>query len=275
MHAAGAGGTAGGEWRVAMMDITAAKQAELALKESEHRLKILNDNLESLVVQRTEQVQTLSTALTLAEQRERKHFSQILHEDIQQKLYGARMVFKQYLREHRETQGAEQLDELSEGIAVLEKALRSAKALSIELNPPVLASEGLDTALQWLTAHMRATYGFTVKLRMHGPVGAVRHGTQIMLTQMVRELLNNVRQHACVSEALAQVRCDQKRLEIAITDKGRGFEPRETLAEETESAHLGLLSIQERLRLFGGELAVQSAPGRGTRVTLSLPHRNC
>jgi signal transduction histidine kinase len=257
------------------MDITAAKQAELALRENEHRLRILNENLESLVVQRTEQVRALSTALTLAEQRERKQFSQILHEDIQQKLYGARMLFKQHLRDHRQTQGVEPLDDVAEGIAVLEKVLRTTKALSIELNPPVLGSEGLDAALRWLAAHMRTTYGFTVELRMHGPVDGIRRQPQIMLTQMVRELLNNVRQHAGISEAIAHVRCENKYIRITVIDEGHGFNPHETLAGEAENTRLGLVSIRERLRLFGGDLMVRSAPGQGARVTLSLPRQNC
>jgi PAS domain S-box-containing protein len=275
MRTVGAGGTAGGEWRVGMMDITDAKQAELALEENEHRLRILNENLESLVVQRTEQVLALSTALTLAEQRERKQFSQILHEDIQQKLYGARMLFKQHLRDHRETGVEEESDDITQGIAVLENALRTTKALSIELNPPVLSSEGLDAALRWLAAHKRTTYGFTVELRMQGPVGTVRHQMQIMLTQMVRELLNNVRRHAGVSEALVEVRCEEKSIHITISDKGRGFDPQKALLEETDkSRRLGLVSIKERLRLFGGELTIQSAPGQGTQVTIVLPYLN-
>ena len=275
MRAPGAGGTAGSEWRVGMMDITDAKQAELALKESEHRLRILNENLESLVVQRTEQIRAFSKVLTLAEQRERKQFSRILHEDILQKLAGARMLFKQHLRDHRETGAAEKWDDVTEGIAVLEKALSTAKALSIELNPPVLESEGLDSALQWLVAHVYTAYGLAVELRMHGPVDNIRHQTQIMLTQMVRELLNNVRQHAGVSQALAEVRCEDKHIEISINDKGQGFHSHEALAKEKEGTNLGLVSIRERLRLFGGDLAIQSTLGQGTRVTLTLPHQNC
>jgi hypothetical protein len=60
------------EWFGAASDITARKQAEIDLRESERKLKILNENFENLVIKRTEQVRSLSAALTFAEQRERK-----------------------------------------------------------------------------------------------------------------------------------------------------------------------------------------------------------
>lgn len=272
MRAAGGRATPRGEWRVGMMDITRAKQAELALRENEHRLKILNENLESLVVLRTEQVRALSTALTLAEQRERKRFSHVLHDDLQQKILGARLLFKQHLRDLRAVARTEMHDDVMRGIAVLDKAVRTARSLAVELNPPVLSTEGLDRALCWLASHMRKNYGLDVELRLSGPVQDVRNETQLMLTQMARELLNNVNSHAGVTECLLEASYADNQVRIGVADTGRGFDPREKLEQTADESHLGLFSIRERLRLFGGNLAIESAPGQGTRVTIHLPY---
>jgi two-component system, NarL family, sensor kinase len=70
------------------------------------------------------------------------------------------------------------------------------------------------------------------------------------------------------------VRCEEKSIHITISDKGRGFNPHEALLEETDKSRLGLVSIRERLRLFGGELTIRSAPGQGTQVTIVLPYLN-
>ena len=263
------------EWFGAASDITARKQAELALQESERRLKILNENLENLVVQRTEQVRSLSAALTLAEQRERRQFSYILHENLQQKLFGARMLLRQHLRDHQLTKKIEEWDDVAEGIDIIDKVLQTAKNLAIELNPPILKTEGLDAALQWLVNHMEKAYGLKVELRMHGVVKNVRDDTQLMLTQMIRELLNNITRHAGVSEAQVEVFCENKRIQIIVSDAGRGFDPQKVLLEGVDVSRLGLLSIRERLRLFSGDMAIQSTPGHGTRITLFLSYDNC
>ncbi|MBD3239599.1 MAG: PAS domain S-box protein [Chitinivibrionales bacterium] len=257
---------------VSGMDITERKQVEDSLRESEHRLKLLSENLEDMVIQRTEQVHALSTALTLAEQRERKQFSHVLHDDLQQKILGARLLFKQHLRNHQAAGQTEFVDDAMRGVVVLDKAVQTAKALAIELNPPVLSTEGLDRALCWLANHMRKNYGLEVDLCLSGPVQNVRNETQLMLTQMARELLNNVKKHAGVSQCLLEASYDDRLVRISVSDTGRGFDPDEKLEQPANDSHLGLLSIRERLRLFGGNLAVQSAPGQGTRVTISLPH---
>jgi PAS domain S-box-containing protein len=256
-------------------DITERKKAEQDLRESEENLRILNENLENLVIQRTEQVRALSKALTLAEQHERKQFSQILHENIQQKLFGARMLFKQYLRSYQSKMQSEEHEDIEDGIELLENALGTTKTLSIELNPPVLNTEGLDAALRWLVTFMHNTYKLNIDLQMHGQIEMVRNEAQLMLTQMVRYLLNNVIRHAGVLDAILNVECIGGRVEISVIDSGRGFNPSKVLSGKVDENRLGLLSIKERLKLFGGDLTLQSATGQGTRVTITLPHQGC
>jgi PAS domain S-box-containing protein len=258
-----------------LADITERKEAEEELKKSEERLHILNENLENLVVKRTEQVRALSKTLTLAEQRERKQFSQILHEDIQQKLFGARMLFKQYLRDLQTAEQVPQKEDVEDGIMVLEQALTTTKALSIELNPPVLSTEGLDAALRWLVTHMYNTYGLKVDLKMYGNVEKVRNGTQHMLSQMIREILNNVKAHSGVMSAALTVVCKGGLLTVAIIDSGSGFNSAAVLQEKVDESRLGLRSIKERLKLFGGDLTINSAQDQGTCVTIKLPFKNC
>lgn len=60
-----------------------------------------------------------------------------------------------------------------------------------------------------------------------------------------------------------------------IADKGKGFEGKEIFSETGKENHLGLFSIQERLKLFGGDLKIDSGAGRGTAVAISLPTDIC
>ena len=96
-----------------------------------------------------------------------------------------------------------------------------------------------------------------------------------MLTQMVRELLANVVQHSGVLEAELDVKCEDKKLEIKVSDNGRGFDTEETLRKDRSESKLGLFSIRERLGFFGGQLIVNSAIGKGTTCILIIPNENC
>jgi signal transduction histidine kinase len=247
-------------------DITDRKEAELRLKDSENKLKILNENLESIVIQRTEQVRSLSAALTFAEQRERKRFSYVLHEELQQKLLGARILLNQH------TEGHEDLDH---GIALLDNAIQITRTLSLELNPPILNTEGLDAALRWLCTYMQNNYKLNVNLQIHGPVDQIRGDAQMIITNMIRELLKNVVNHSGVLKAAVDVTCEHHLIKAIVKDEGKGFDEKKELKKTSEETGFGLFSVRERLNMFGGELQVDSEIGRGTVCTIIYPLTKC
>lgn len=256
-------------------DVTELKKVERSLKTSEKSLRILNENLENMVVQRTVQVRRLSKALIQAAQRERKRFSYILHENLQQLLLGAKLLLSQHQTDHQKNEYVKEYQDVTSGLEIIEKAINTTRTLAIELNPPLLRTQGLDAALHWLVRHMAQHYGLNVNLRTQGSLDQIKDENQLMLTQMVRELLNNVVQHSGVLTASTDVFCADGLLKIVVTDKGKGFNDKEIFSEAGKKNHLGLFSIQERLKLFGGDLKVDSGAGLGTTVTISLPTDLC
>lgn len=256
-------------------DVTMRKKVEKSLKTSEKNLRILNENLENMVIQRTVQVRRLSKALIQAEQRERKRFSYVLHENLQQLLLGAKLLLNQHQMDHQKKQCVKEYQDVTNGLEMIDKAINTTRTLTIELNPPLLRTQGLDAALQWLVRHMEQHYGLKVFLRIQGAIDSIKDENQLMLTQMVRELLNNVVQHSGVLSATTDVTCADGLLKIVVTDKGKGFDDKEIFSEAAKKNHLGLFSIQERLKLFGGDLRVHSEAGIGTTVIISLPSDLC
>ncbi|MBI4861315.1 MAG: response regulator [Candidatus Riflebacteria bacterium] len=93
----------------------------------------------------------------------------------------------------------------------------------------------------------------------------------ILLFDSVREILFNVVKHASVDVAHVDVRCDGGKLDIAVLDRGTGFDPEATRSAGHPSGGFGLFSIRERLGLLGGELVIESSTGKGTRALLSVP----
>lgn len=227
------------------------------------------------MVQRTTQVRSLSYALSLAEQRERKRISYVLHENLQQKLLGARLLLGQHFRDHeKQIPESRQLDDIADSIDLLEEAIDTTRFLSIELNPPILQSQGLDASLKWLVKHIKRAYGLDVKMNIRGEISSVRNEKQLMLTQMVRELLNNVIKHSGVKDAQLDAHNEDGQIKITVSDKGRGFNVDEALRRSSDDTRLSLFSIQERLSLFNGELKIQSREGQGTTCIILLPDNN-
>lgn len=248
-------------------EIVERKQGEAALVESEHRLKVLNENLENMVVQRTVQVRSLSRALALAEQRERKRFAQLLHEDLQQVLLAVRMQVNYDFVDQQTIQIAK--DEAAEAKRLIDKALKITRSLALELNPPILRGEGLQAALSWLISHIEKNYGLTVKLDMK-QIPDITEDVHIMIIQMVRELLVNVAKHSGVKMADVCVDTRQDTLAITVADKGKGFDM-PSIRKMEKRVGYGLFGIDERLRIFGGKLDLVSEPGKGTTATLIIP----
>lgn len=185
------------------------------------------------------------------------------------------MLISEHVRGHAQEGRCEENEDVEQSLSILDKALNTTRSLSIELNPPILPSQGLDTALDWLINYMQTSYNLKVTSNISGAVNQIKGETQLMLTQMVRELLTNVVQHSGVLEAEIDVKCEDKKLEIRVSDKGRGFDTEEILKKNRSESKLGLFSIRERLGFFGGQLIVNSAIGKGTTCILIIPNENC
>ncbi len=235
----------------------------LAIEDVSDR-SLSGDRMEAAVQDRTSQVRALASALVLAEQRERHRISSVLHDHLQQILYG--------LQVHT-TQLAGQVPEAFRGKVVrctelLDDAVGITRTLTVELSPPVLKGEGLDAALSWLGTQVEAMYDLRVEVSSVGPIRVASEDTRVLLFQLVRELLFNVAKHAQTDRARVELEDGPDALRIHVVDEGAGFDPDEVFGHAPETGHVGLARMQERLGLFGGRLEVVTAPGQGTVATI-------
>ena len=237
------------------------------LVRAEEKIKALNATLERRVHERTEQVRALSSALTLAEQRERQRVARLLHDDLQQLLYGIKLKSEALRRDLGDEGAQEKLGELG---ASLSNAIQAVRSLSIELSPPVLKGEGLEAALTWLALHLKERYGIQIDVRTCSRCDIPHEDQRILIFQIVRELLFNVVKHAGTDRAEVTLDRRNDHLRVRVCDEGVGFNVEELGASKVQDT-FGLVSIRERLELFGGSLEVESATGAGTTVTVITP----
>ncbi len=249
------------------VDITGRKEVEEALRRANARLEHeVREGTEELA-QRATQLRALAAELTLSEQRERRRMAKVLHDHLQQLLAGAKFRTAILARrpDPRVKQAAQEIEEL------LESALDASRALTVELSPPILHDGTLADGLQWLARWMSDRHGLVVVLSEIGAFPALAEDVKVLLFESVRELLFNAVKHAHVRSVTVNLRwLREDELQIVVTDSGRGFDPAALKRPGEAGGGFGLFSIQERLDLIGGRMEVHSAPGRGSRITLTV-----
>ncbi len=235
------------------------------------RARMDRDRAQRELAKKADQLRALASQVTQVEHRERKRLAQLLHDNLQQLLVGARFSVEWIQKQELTSEVRKAAAGLDK---VLREAVRSCRSLTYELFPPVLFEAGLSPALEWLSQSMQKTYGLTIKYRCVGQNLAPDEETSILIYQAVRELLFNVLKHAGVKSAEVRLELDQPHsVRVMVRDRGKGFSPVQVRASEGIEGGLGLFTIRERLNLLGGVLEVQSAPGRGSRFTLQIPTR--
>ncbi len=214
------GGEAGG--LVLAVEITERKQAEMALRESEKQLQLLNESLEQKVQEKTAEVRRLASDTTRSVQRERHRISHILHDDLQQRIYAIQMQLT-FLRYELEKENVAAQDELSGIEKELSEVLEITRHLSIDLSPPILQNEGLSHAISWLAGQMRQRYGLPIEVQADEPFAIQDEVLHVFLFNCVRELLFNVVKHSAASRAVVALEWLGADLKIEVRDDGKGF----------------------------------------------------
>jgi signal transduction histidine kinase len=199
----------------------------------------------------------------MAEERERRNLALELHDNLGQLL----AVIKIRLCSLDQTPQTGQVSALTN---LIHQAETTVRGITQQLSPPVLHALGLAQGLEWLGEEIERVYGLRVHVD-HEVCGV--HPTpevQAVLYRSVRELLINVAKHAAADEASLTFLCKHGTLSLVVSDAGCGFDAARVRAADPEQG-FGLRSIGERLRYLGGEIEIDSGPGSGTTVTLSMP----
>jgi len=217
-------------------------------------------------IQSEEKIRSLAAELTRVEQEERHRISQVLHDDLQQRLFAIKAQLS-FLKDGNLS--AETYRELDQIQVTLSESIAITRNLSIDLSPLILQGEGITEALTWLAFRMKEQYGLQVDLEAKKNLYHIDSHLRMLLFQSIRELLFNVVKHAGVSQAKVTLDEMNGRPCITIRDDGKGFDS-EAVLGNPQTAH-GLLIIQDRLNLLGCHMELVAKPNEGTRITIELP----
>ncbi|MEN6463761.1 MAG: ATP-binding protein [Syntrophaceae bacterium] len=211
-------------------------------------------------------LRAMASEIVMADERTRQHFSADLHDSVVQTL-GAAKMRSEIIREHIPEKDSRYFRELQD---LLSRAITEARLLMMEMSPPVLYELGIVPALEWLADEINLKNDLNVKLIESNGVEQLTYETQVLIFQAVRELLMNVVKHASANNVDISITPNRNKVKISINDDGKGFNGNVSYRANT-SGGFGLFSIRERLKHLGGQLVIYSKPGKGTRVSISVP----
>jgi signal transduction histidine kinase len=118
---------------------------------------------------------------------------------------------------------------------------------------------------------VKTTYWIDVSLKVLGQERRLSPERELLLFRIVQEALRNVAKHAEATKAEVEVNFNEDKVTITVSDNGKGFEPPESLGALPLTGKLGLAGMQERVQLLGGNLRLESQPGKGTTVFVEAP----
>lgn len=232
-----------------LKDVTAGKKAELELLAGQEKLRLLSIRLQS------------------TEERERRRLAQDLHDSIGQLLAFSSRELKR-LHQISPEFLAESLHEIG---VQLDQAVQQTRTLSFNLSPGILYDLGLETALEELLEQFERNYKFSCCLTVCPAPKPLAESTRVFLYRAVRELLTNAAKHAEPRHIDVSLTREGDDLQVIVADDGCGFQVSPESDTLMTSHGFGLFGLRERLDALGGRLELDTAPGRGARVTLTVP----
>ncbi len=248
-----------------------------ARKEAEEKIRSLNDTLERRIADRTVQLenrtgqlQRLALELTEAENLERRRIGTILHDDFQQQLAYIKMELCPIIEKNADRMVGQKLKFLEQ---LLGECIEQSRNLSYEISPPALRRNGLLTSLEGLAHDMKLKYGLQVTVQAQLDTEPDSDTLASLLYRAIKELLFNVVKHAGVGDARVEVWGEDDRISFRVADAGDGFTESVSGVRRGEGNGFGLSHIEDRITFVGGAMAVDTRPGNGCAVTLTVPRK--
>ena len=218
-----------------------------------------------LTEQAEQEMRRLSHQLVHAQEDERRSISRELHDEVGQMLTGLRMEFRSLGKMH----GASRADfdtRLEQGRVLLDQTLQSVRDIAMGLRPSMLDDLGLDAALRWQVREFGRRHDIPVTLNIDADLTNLPEQHRTNLYRIVQEALTNCARHAQAQSVTITIAYKNGDLRLVVSDDGVGM---------SQPAHpgggLGLIGIQERARDLGGSVRLDSSPGRGTSLSVSVP----
>ncbi len=245
------------------------------LQSSLEKQRRWNEELDAQVSARTSELEKLCQTrdrlfgmLISAQEDERRRVARELHDETSQALANMIVTLGAFGRLSSDSEVKQQL-ETTKGLAV--EILEGVNRIVLDLRPRLLDDYGLMPALRWYAQDCLEKMGVDVEFEVRGAECRLAPLLETAVFRIIQEAVNNIARHADATKTLMRLEWMPKILKVVVEDNGRGFDVEKITREEDRGNHFGILGMKERISLMGGRIAMESLPGKGTRVLIEVP----
>jgi PAS domain S-box-containing protein len=229
-------------------DITGKVKAEAELKESHRQLRELSSYLENI------------------REEERKHISREIHDELGQQLTLLKLDLLQMSKKLHPGE-PEMKEKMKQADQLLAETMRSVRKIATQLRPSILDNLGLVSALEWQSREFEKNFGIPCVFEslLNEPQFATKQSNALF--RIYQEALTNIARHANATRVDAVLSQVENRIVLEVRDNGKGFNISDLAFKKT----LGLKGMQERALMIDGDFHIDSSPGKGTYIQISIP----
>jgi PAS domain S-box-containing protein len=220
-----------------------------------------------------EHIHILTQELMRTQENERQRISRDLHDQVAQDLSAVKIGFET-LFDHQPEISSEIRRKVSELSRMLQESIKAVRDVSYDLRPPSLDEMGLVEMLVQYCNEFSENNSITVDFHSAGMKNVtLDFDTEINLYRLIQEGLTNIKKHADANHVTIKLVAAFPDIILRIEDNGKGFNVQKRMATLTKEKRMGIHSMEQRARLLGGDMEIQSSPMRGTKISIRLPYK--
>ena len=216
-------------------------------------------------VTQRKRLEDFSSGALRASEEERQRIARELHDDTAQRLVTMMVRLRLLQRSGDEQVRSAQIEELRRE---LQETTESVRRIARGLRPPELEDAGVGMALRAHARNLQEASGLKVEMDLEPVDHLLAPDAKLVLYRIVQEALSNVLRHSGATRSRVRVWREDDHVLALVEDEGTGFQPR---SMPTGGGGLGLIGMQERAVMIGGQVRIESSAGEGTRVNVTLP----
>jgi len=244
-------------------------------KKVEDQLRQFNATLETQVKEKTAEIsqsnadlRALASHLQDIREEERAAMAREVHDELGQQLTGLKMDLALITRRLPAADTEWLLTKTQQTMTLLDTTIRTVRKIATELRPSILDDLGLVAAIDWQAQEFMKRSGIDTVFDSDLTTLELAPSVSIGLFRICQEALTNIARHAGARNVHITLKKNNGWLELSISDDGRGIDAQK---QYRNGKTLGLMGMKERALMMGGALAIDSSPGKGLRLSVTLP----
>jgi len=208
-----------------------------------------------------EEIRRLNQYIMRLQEDERQKVSKDLHDGVGQTILAAKLNIDTYKKDPKRY-----IERLDMGLRFIDKASQELREICMDLYPSILNDLGLEATIRWYAKNTLEAYDIKAHLNLNTQ-GDISHELEVNFYRIIQEIFSNILKHSGADSVSVSLFRKNGQMIMIIDDNGIGFSVNEEC--DVPSGH-GLSNMRHRAGSLGGECVIDSSPGEGTRITVSI-----